>query len=97
MLDGVIPSSPMSFVHVLSKPVASQELATPLPRRRRRTPGPTTLSCCSSRLAKKAFHLTPALATAQNVLMKKLGLSIEGKLEAVDFERYVCLFNEGLS
>jgi hypothetical protein len=29
--------------------------------------------------------------------MKKLGLSIERKLEAVDFERYVCLFNEGLS
>jgi hypothetical protein len=29
--------------------------------------------------------------------MKKLGLSREGQLEVMDFEKYVGLFNEGLS
>jgi hypothetical protein len=96
MVDGVIPSSPLPFIHVLSKPVASTGLATPPPRRRRRAPILVTLPRRSSRLAKKAFHCGSAVAATQNVLMKKLGLSRDGQFEAVDFEKYVHMFNEGM-
>jgi hypothetical protein len=51
----------------------------------------------SARLAKKAFHHALAVAVAQNVLMKKLDLLREGQLEAVDFEKYANLFNDGLT
>jgi hypothetical protein len=37
------------------------------------------------------------VVTAQNLLMKKLGLSGEGQLEAVDFEKYVKMFEDELS
>jgi hypothetical protein len=52
---------------------------------------------CSSRLAKKAYHHALAVAATQNVLLKKLGLSQDEQLQAVDFEKYICLFDEGLS
>jgi hypothetical protein len=37
------------------------------------------------------------VAAGQNVLMKKLDISVEGQLEAVDFKKYVNLFKEGLT
>jgi hypothetical protein len=48
-------------------------------------------------LAKKACGHTPAVAAAQNMLMKKLGITKAQQLEATDFERYLKLFKEGLS
>jgi hypothetical protein len=50
----------------------------------------------SARLAKKARSRTPAVAAAQNVLMKKLGISKERQLETVDFERYITIFEKVL-
>jgi hypothetical protein len=43
------------------------------------------------------MHHTLAVAAAQNVLMKKLGISSEGQLQSSDFERYLQLFKEGLT
>jgi hypothetical protein len=51
----------------------------------------------SSRLAKKACHRTPAVAQAQNVLMRKLGFAQAPHLETDDFEKYLRLSNEGLT
>jgi hypothetical protein len=48
-------------------------------------------------VAKKIVHRTTALTTAQNVLMRKLGIFGESQLEASNFERYLKLFNEGLT
>jgi D-arabinose 1-dehydrogenase-like Zn-dependent alcohol dehydrogenase len=45
---------------------------------------------------KKACGCTLAVFTAQNVLMKKLGISGAMQLEASDFERYLKLLKEGL-
>jgi hypothetical protein len=36
------------------------------------------------------------VAAAQNVLMKKLGISKEPQLETVDFERYITIFEKVL-
>jgi hypothetical protein len=72
-------------------------LSTAPPRRRKKAPALASLPCHITRLVKKAFHRAPAVAAAQNLLMKKLGLSWEGPLVATDFERYVHMFNEGLS
>jgi hypothetical protein len=57
---------------------------------------PLTLPRHSSRLAKKAMHRTPTVVAAQNVLMRKLGISGE-ELEPSDFEKYLQMFREGLS
>jgi hypothetical protein len=53
MIDGVIPSSPSAFIHVLSKSVASTVLATPPPQHQSRAPIPVSLPHRSSQLAKK--------------------------------------------
>jgi hypothetical protein len=97
MIKGVILTIPTSFVCVLSKPVATYALATPPPRRQKKASGLTSLPRRSTWLTKKAFHRAPAVVAAQNLLMKKLGLSNEGQLEAIDFERYLSMFNDGLS
>jgi hypothetical protein len=97
MIKGVILTIPTSFVCVLSKPVATYALATPPPRRQKKASGLTSLPRRSTWLTKKAFHRSPAVVAAQNLLMKKLGLSNEGQLEAIDFERYLSMFNDGLS
>jgi hypothetical protein len=52
---------------------------------------------CSARVAKIAHSRTPAVAAAQNVLMKKLGISSEPQLDAADFERYISIFENGLT
>jgi hypothetical protein len=96
MVDGVIPSSPLAFVRVPSEEVANAGLATPPPHRCQRAPVPASLPCCNSRLAKKVFHRTSVVTTAQNMLMKKLGLSNKDQLQSIDFEKYIQLFDEGL-
>jgi hypothetical protein len=42
------------------------------------------------------MHRTPANAAAQNVLIKKMGLSGPSELKSEDFERYIHVFQEGL-
>jgi hypothetical protein len=96
MLEGVIPSNPLSFVCILSKLVATDILPTPPPSCRRRSP-PVSLSFHITHLTKKAFRRAPVVVAAQNPLMMKLSLSKDGQLEAVDFEKYVHMFEEGLS
>jgi hypothetical protein len=39
----------------------------------------------------------PVLAAVQNLLMKKLGISVGAKLQAQNFESYIQLFESGLS
>jgi hypothetical protein len=51
----------------------------------------------SARLVKKATHRTPAITTAQNLLMQKLGLLSAAEVVLDDLERYSKLFTEGLS
>jgi hypothetical protein len=51
----------------------------------------------SIRLARKALSYALAVTMAQNVSMKKLGLSWDGQLQTTDFDNYICLFDEGLS
>jgi hypothetical protein len=51
----------------------------------------------SSRLAKKALQHTPVVAIVQNVLMHKMGVSTGQQLESADFDKYLKLFEEGLS
>jgi hypothetical protein len=50
-----------------------------------------------ARLAKKVIHRTPAIEATQNLLMKKIGLSSGTRLETIDFEGYLQMFNDGLS
>jgi hypothetical protein len=50
----------------------------------------------SVRLTKKAMHQTLAIAAAQNIPSKKMGLSGPSKLMSEDFEFYICVFQEGL-
>jgi hypothetical protein len=49
------------------------------------------------RLAKKVMHMTPVITTTQNMLIKKMGCSSPIELKTEDFERYIQVFEEGLS
>jgi hypothetical protein len=53
--------------------------------------------CCSSCITKKSGCRMPAVAVAQNLLLKKLGLAQGSQVEATEFERYLNLFKDGLS
>jgi hypothetical protein len=46
---------------------------------------------------KKAQNRAPVMAATQNVLMRKLGLASSIHIETNDFNRYLQLFNQGLS
>jgi hypothetical protein len=72
MHEGNIPSSPSSFAAMLTKPLSPARISTMAPSRRAKTP--TAVPRRSSRLAKKASSCTLAVAAAQNILMKKLGI-----------------------
>jgi hypothetical protein len=50
----------------------------------------------SARLAKKACNHVPAVAVAQNVLMRKLGIAKDQHVESDNFEAYLKLFMDGL-
>jgi hypothetical protein len=78
--EGVLPTSP-SFSRVLAKPIAASVVPTPPPLRRTRKMVMVQVPRRRSRLAKKALRRTPAVAAAQNVLMRKLGLAGEGHLD----------------
>jgi hypothetical protein len=51
----------------------------------------------SSRVAKKARRRTLAVAAAQNALMRNLGLTADSQSDTDTFDKYVKLFNEGLT
>jgi hypothetical protein len=43
------------------------------------------------------MHRMPTVAAAQNVLMRKLGVTDDGELQSSDFEKYLQMFREGLT
>jgi hypothetical protein len=87
MVPDPIQDSPSSFARKISSPmlVASQHLPPPM-RRHRRTP-PTSLLQHSRRLAAKARNRLPTMVTAQNMLMRKLGLATDVHVESADYTR----------
>jgi hypothetical protein len=51
----------------------------------------------SSHLAKKLWGRLPAFVVAQNILMRRLGLSTVDHVESSDYGRYLNLFKDGLT
>jgi hypothetical protein len=51
----------------------------------------------SSHLAKKLRGRLPAFVVAQNILMRRLGLSTVDHVESSDYGRYLNLFKDGLT
>jgi hypothetical protein len=99
MQTSVIPNNPGEFVQLMTKPLQPAALASPPMRRRRprRVDSTPTIPRRSSRLAKKASNRVPAVAAAQNLLMRKLGLSTGVHVESEDFDRYLRAFKDGLT
>jgi hypothetical protein len=94
---GVIPISPVSFRAKVAKHLPSPVAPSPLSHHCARRTMLTSVPRRSARLARKAMGRTPAVAAAQNILRKKLGLAEGPQLQYTDFERYLKLFVEGLS
>jgi hypothetical protein len=98
MQDGVIPTSRTSFACQVTRPLQDPVLpSTPGHHGSRLNVAPPSAPRRSTWLAKKARSRAPALVAAHNVVMKKLCISTEPSLEMVDFERYINLFNDGLT
>jgi hypothetical protein len=95
----VIPDSHDAFVQLMSKPIQPSALPSSLVRRRRPhcNYAASTLPLHNSRLTKKARSRVPAVAAAQNVLMRKLGLVTGEHVESEDFDRYLNMFKGGLT
>jgi hypothetical protein len=93
--EGVIPSSPDTFLDKVMGLLPDAVLAVPPPKWC--TKAVTAVLHHSSRLAKKACGRTQA-AAMQNILMKKLGI-MEGHQQqsSTDFEQYLKIFKEGLT
>jgi hypothetical protein len=87
MHAGVIPSSPGAFGHAISGPVRVTLVASP-PRRRLQAL-PTTAPHCSVWLAKKSLRRTPAVVSAQNVLLKKIGFLENQKIMTDNIDNYI--------
>jgi hypothetical protein len=82
----------------MSKPIPSPVLpSSPIHHRSNISLAPCTTPLHSSQLAKKARNRAPAVAAAQNVLMRKLCISTEPQLKAANFEKFINLFNDSLS
>jgi hypothetical protein len=90
------PVDVASFTELISPPLEAPALRSP-PRRCRTKPPPASAPRHSSRLAKKAISWTPAVAAAQNVLIQKLGLGTGPQVDSAVFEKYLNLFQEGLT
>jgi hypothetical protein len=87
---------PSAFGQLISRPLGDLELASP-PHRCRPPPPPALASQHSARLAKKSCNHTTAIVAAQNVLIRKLGLVLGSQMDTMTFEKYLKLFQEGLS
>lgn len=97
MAAGVIPSSPSAFAARVTRPLQNAICSSPVQRRRRASVAPPRTPRRSSRLAKKSLGRTPAVQAAQNVLLKKLGITDGAPPVAQDLEAYVQMFQQGLS
>jgi hypothetical protein len=51
----------------------------------------------SVRVAKKVVSRPPAVVVAQNLLMRKLGLTSSSSIETQDFDHYIKVFVDGLT
>jgi hypothetical protein len=51
----------------------------------------------SVRVAKKVVNRPPAVVVAQNLLMRKLGLTSSSSIETQDFDHYIKVFVDGLT
>jgi hypothetical protein len=95
---GHIPSSPSVFLQQLSRPSAPTPLLSSLTHHKScKALATGTVPRQSSRLVKKAQNRAPVMAATQNVLMRKLDLASSTHIETDDFNRYLQLFNQGLS
>ncbi|OEL37854.1 hypothetical protein BAE44_0001127 [Dichanthelium oligosanthes] len=98
LLPVSVPTDLPSFAQALRKPLGPSVLPSPPPLRRpRHRAALLAPPHRSSRLAKKAVCRTPSLIAAQNLLMRKLGLSGDSQLESGDFDRYIQMFKNGLT
>jgi hypothetical protein len=75
---------PTSFTQLVMLPLGKAELASTLCHRR-------------TRLAKKECNHTLVIVAAQNVLIHKLGQASGQQMDMAAFEKYITLFQEGLS
>jgi hypothetical protein len=95
MEEGIIPTGPSAFARWVSKPLQIPGIPCTPGRHRTKISAPVSAPRLASK--KKARSRIPAVAAAQNVLMKMLGISSEPHLEAADFECYINIFDEGLT
>jgi hypothetical protein len=98
MKDRPIVSLPSDFLQQVMRTFSSTPLlSTPSRHKRHRAPPSGIAPRRSDRLAEKARNRPPAVAAAQNVLMQKLGLASSAHIETADYDRYLELFDQGLS
>jgi hypothetical protein len=97
MQAGVLPCSPTSFRTVVAKVLPVEASAIHPPRRRAVRAATAPPPHRSVRLAKKTERRIPMIATAQNALMKKLGLITGEHVESDEFNQYIKQFRDGLS
>lgn len=95
MKTGVVPTSHASFAATVARP--TPPAIGGLPHRRRSTSAPPKPPRRSTRLAKKGHTRTPALLAAQNVLMRKLGITGDHPSTADHIDEYIEAFRQGLS
>jgi hypothetical protein len=87
---------PTAFAQLVAMSLGKAELAS-TPRRRRTKPPSSSAPWRNVRLAKKACNRTPAIVAAQNMLIHKLGLASGLQMDTTNFEKYIALFQGGLS
>jgi hypothetical protein len=98
MQSGSIPTSPTAFMHVMTKPLQPLALPSSPPRHHScRLLDLTSTPCHCNRIAKKAGQWTPAMGAAQNLLLKKIGLSQGSQVAMIDFESYLNMLKDGLT
>jgi hypothetical protein len=90
-LTGGVPSASGIDNQLIDAPLHSDSLESA------QSPASSTVSCHNSQLAQKARGRAPAVAATQNVLVRKLGLASTTHIETSYFDRYLELFNHGLS
>lgn len=89
------PADEMGFVATVTKPLPIAQL--PAPRRRPGRPAPIQPPRRSQRLAKKIRARTPAIVAAQNVLLRKLGITSNEPPVPEHIDQYLQAFSNGLT
>lgn len=91
------PSNQDEFRRATSHPLPSMAAPALPPCRRRRIHTLAEPPRRSERLAKKSRRRTPALVAAQNVLLRKLGITVGEAPESTHIDQYIRAFREGLT